>query len=754
VAKASRHTIRVPTGRNRGILRIPVERGPGWGGWGSRDILARMTANGEGVDLDRGGDPFYSPTYVSNHTWFLESLDRVERAMRSSDDLEQMLSALLEVTRSVFEADRAFASHPLDPDALELDAPYLAAVPEHQVPAQQRQRVPIPPGYAEDARRTLAAGTVSSGEGLEHPLEPTFARLLHLRSVMQVAVRPKVGKPWSFGLSQCSKPRRWSDEESRLLQEIGRRLGDTLSTLLKHRELEASESRFRALFEQAADPVLLFDDAGLIFDANSRACDQTGRTRSELLASSYRDIVTNADGTDTPFWHASTESGRMVAECRLRGRSGDSFPVEFNATRAVIAERPVIIATARDLSDRQRAEQERSRFEARLRHSQKMEAVGQLAGGVAHDFNNVLTAIQGSLEFALRDIAKGKESAAEEIRNALSGVERAAGLTRQLLVFGRRDVAVPCAVEVNSTVDGVGAMLTRLLPESISVSLTLWPGLLFVWMDRGQLEQVIVNLAVNARDAMPGGGALTIETSAVEADAVFCANHPEARPGPHVLISVRDTGTGIAPEIADHIFEPFFTTKPVGSGTGLGLATCYAIVKQNNGAIAMYTEVGRGSVFTVYLPEHSTAAETSPLHYSPSDAPGGHETILLCEDNPGVRRVTGMILTEAGYQVLVAENGEAALTLAAGHSGPIHLLVTDLVMPGMSGQRLSEVLTRASPTTRILYVSGYTANMLAKDLHVDDTTPLLLKPYTRRALLTAVREALSIADASGGRPPG
>jgi two-component system cell cycle sensor histidine kinase/response regulator CckA len=712
-----------------------------------------MTARGEGADLAQGGESFYLPTYACNHTWFLESLDRVERAMRSSDDLERMLSALLEATRSVFEADRAFASHPLDPDAVELDAPYLASVPEYRVPAQHRHRVPIPPGYAEEARRTLAAsGTVSAGEGLECPLEPTFAKLLQLRSVLQVAVRPKMGKPWSFGLSQCSKPRRWSDEEGRLLQEIGRRLGDTLSTLLKQRELEASESRFRALFEQAADPVLLFDDTGPILDANPRACALTGRARSELLASSYRDIVVNGDGTDGPFWHTVVGDGRLVAECQLRNQTGESLPVEFNATRAVIAERAVIIATARDLRDRRRAEAERKRLEARLHHSQKMEAVGQLAGGVAHDFNNLLTAMQGSLELALQDLAAGKASAAEEIRNALSGVKRAAGLTRQLLVFGRRDVAVPLAVDVNSAVDGVAAMLSRLLPESIRVRLMLRPGLPLVWVDRGQLEQVIVNLAVNARDAMPGGGVLTIETAFEDVDAVFCASHPDARPGPHALISVGDTGTGIAPEIADHIFEPFFTTKPIGSGTGLGLATCYAIVKQHDGFIAMYTEAGRGTVFKVYLPEHCKGEEATLSQPPPSDSPGGDETILLCEDDPSVRRVTSRTLTEAGYRVLVGETGEAALALAAGYSGPIHLLVADVVMPGMSGRQLSEALARARPRTRVLYVSGYTAKMLAQDLQVDDRKALLVKPYARSSLLTAVRAVLSVAVAPGGRP--
>jgi len=712
-----------------------------------------MSSSGEGRGPPEGREPFYTPTYVPNHTWFLESLDRVERAMRISDDLERMLPVLLEATRSVFEADRAFASHPLAPDALELDAPYLAAVPEYQVPPRHRHRVPIPPGYAQDARRTLAApGTVSAGEGLEHALEPTFAKLLQLRSVLQVAVRPTVGKPWSFGLSQCARPRHWSTEESRLLQEIGRRLGDTLSTVLKQRELEASESRFRALFEQAADPVLLFDDAGVIHDANSRVCARTGRARSELLSLSYRDIVANADGTDAPFWHASTERDQWVAECRLRTRGGGSIPVEFNANRAVIAERAVIIATARDLSDRRRAEEERQRLEARLHHSQKMEAVGQLAGGVAHDFNNLLTAIQGSVELALHGLAESQAGAAEELRYALLGVKRAGELTRQLLVFGRRDVAVARAVDVNSTVEGVGAMLARLLPESIAVRSTLCPDLPLVWADAGQLEQIIVNLAINARDAMLGGGVLTVETSAVEVDAVFCASHPEARPGAYVLISVGDTGTGIAPEIANRIFEPFFTTKPIGSGTGLGLATCYAIARQHNGFIVMYTEVGRGTVFKVYLPEHSKQEATNPAHPSPRDVPGGDETILLCEDDPGVRRVTSKTLSEAGYRVLVAENGETTLALAAAHSGPIHLLVTDLVMPGMSGRQLSEVLTRAHPTTRVLYVSGYTANMLAQDLHLDDTKSLLAKPYTRCAFLTAVRELLSVAVTPGSRP--
>jgi len=664
--------------------------------------------------------------------------------MRSSDELEEMLAALLEATRAVFEADRAFASHPLDPDARELDAPYLASVPEYAIPAQHRH-MPIPPGYVEEALRTLTApGAISSGEGLEHPLDPTFARILRLRSVLQVAVRPKVGHPWSFGVSQCARPRRWSEEESRLLQEIGRRLGDTLSTLLEHRELEASESRFRALFEQAADPVLLFDDDGHILDANPRACTQTGRTRTELLEACYRDIVANGDKTGEPFWRTSTTPGRVVTECQLLTRSGETLPVEFNATRAVVAERAVIIASARDLSARKRAEEKREQLEARLRHAQKMEAVGQLAGGVAHDFNNVLTAMRGNLEFALQGLSERKDldTVEDDVQQALAGVERAARLTRQLLVFGRRDVATPRAVDVNDTVEGVSSMLIRLLPESVTVRLALARPLPLIRADRGQVEQIIVNLAVNARDAMPDGGTLTIETAAVDIDGELRARHPEARLGPHVVISVGDTGSGIAPDIADRIFEPFFTTKPVGSGTGLGLATCYAIATQYDGFIAVHTEVGHGTVVEAYIPEHPRSAEIRPSIPSESEPLGGGETILLCEDDPSVRAVTRRVLDAAGYKVLAAENGRAARVIAQNHPGPIHLLVTDVVMPGVSGQQLAESLAQTRPETRVLYVSGYTADMLAQQRGDDDRIALLAKPYNRSSLLSAVRESL------------
>jgi CheY-like chemotaxis protein len=322
------------------------------------------------------------------------------------------------------------------------------------------------------------------------------------------------------------------------------------------------------------------------------------------------------------------------------------------------------------------------------------------------------------------------------------GVERAARLTRQLLVFGRRDVTAPQPIDVNETVEGVSSMLTRLLPESISVHVALTPDLPVIRADRSQVEQIVVNLAVNARDAMPTGGALTIETEAVDVDDHFRASHPEARLGPHVLISVGDTGSGIAPGIADHIFEPFFTTKPVDSGTGLGLATCYAIAKQHNGFITMFTEVGCGTVFKVYLPEYTRGAEPRPWTPSASESPGGGETILLCEDDPSVRRVACRSLQEAGYNVLLAEHGAMAQSIAQRHSGPIHLLVTDVVLPGMSGRQLADGLALTRPETRILFVSGYTANLLAQQRPNDDKAALLPKPYTRRSLLAKVRNTL------------
>jgi PAS domain S-box-containing protein len=383
------------------------------------------------------------------------------------------------------------------------------------------------------------------------------------------------------------------------------------------------------------------------------------------------------------------------------------------------------------------------RMEEQLRQSQKMEAVGRLAGGIAHDFNNLLTAISGYSDLLLHRLPEYStlRRDVEEIRKA---GDRAAALTRQLLAFSRRQVLQPKVLDLNTVVTNMGHVLHRLIGEDIELSTDLSRSLSRVKVDPGQIEQVIVNLAVNARDAMPDGGRITIATADAELSPAYAAAHPEVRPGPHVLLSVADTGNGMSDETQAHLFEPFFTTKERGKGTGLGLATVYGIVQQSGGHIRVNSAADRGSTFLIYLPrveapEDGVQGTDRPLLPHPSP---GTETVLLAEDEEVVRRLAREILSGNGYKVLEAGNGREALLLSEAHRGEIHLLLTDVEMPKMSGRELSERIRLLRPGLRILYMSGYTDDAILRHGVLEDGIPFLQKPFTTEALARKVREVL------------
>jgi two-component system cell cycle sensor histidine kinase/response regulator CckA len=384
---------------------------------------------------------------------------------------------------------------------------------------------------------------------------------------------------------------------------------------------------------------------------------------------------------------------------------------------------------------------ERARLESQLRQSQKMEAVGRLAGGIAHDFNNLLTAVSGYSEILLDELPKEGDARThvEEIRGA---ARRAADLTRQLLAFSRKQMLEPTVLDLNAVIADMDKMFRRVLGEDIILAISLGTGLGPVKADRGQVEQVIMNLVVNARDAMPKGGRLTLETRNVELDATYAADREDAKAGPHVLLAVSDTGAGIPSEVLPRIFEPFFTTKERGKGTGLGLATVYGIVKQSGGHVAAYSEPGRGATFKVYLAriegkpkERATAARVKP-------AAGGTETILVVEDEAPVRKLLTQVLKRQGYTVLDAASGLEALQAIAAHGGPIHLMVTDVVMPGMSGRDLARRVAPLRPEAKVLYISGYTEDAIVNHGELEPGTAFLSKPFTPAALATKVREVL------------
>lgn len=395
---------------------------------------------------------------------------------------------------------------------------------------------------------------------------------------------------------------------------------------------------------------------------------------------------------------------------------------------------------------RLRAEAERKHLEQQYQQAQKMDAIGRLAGGIAHDFNNVLTAILGYTELLLRDqrLSAGHRSDVTEVHKA---AESAAALTRQLLAFSRQELVEATQLSLNDVIGDMGSMLSRLIGEDIEIGYRLEPDIAPVQAGRSQIEQVILNLIVNARDAMPNGGKITVEATNLDVDEGYASRNLSVVPGPHVMLAVSDTGCGMSAEVQEHLFEPFFTTKPTGKGTGLGLATVYGIVKQNGGTLSVYSELGHGSTFKIYLPRAEQVTSVAPETQITTTASAAGETILIVEDDASIRGLVCRVLSRYGYLVLAACTGEEATQVCAQHSEEIHLLLTDVVMPGMSGPAVAEQLKVMRPEMKVLYMSGYTGDAIARHGAVVRDAPFLPKPFSPTRLAQKVFEVLNAPGA-------
>ncbi|MGA8182825.1 MAG: response regulator, partial [Terriglobia bacterium] len=438
------------------------------------------------------------------------------------------------------------------------------------------------------------------------------------------------------------------------------------------------------------------------------------------------------EGMDIPFVLVTGTIGDEAAvECVKNGFS--DYVLKDNLARLPFAVRRAM----EEKSERQ----ERGRLQEQLQQSQKLEAIGRLAGGLAHDFNNLLTVISGYSQLILDRL-----SSADPLRSPLIQIkeagDRAATLTRQLLAFSRKQVLAPQVLDLNCIVANMNKMLPRLIGEDVELVVVHSPGLGCVKADPGQIDQVIMNLAVNARDAMPQGGKLIIETANVELDESYSHNRPVVVPGAYVMLAVSDTGTGMSPRLQSRIFEPFFTTKEQGKGTGLGLATVYGIIKQSDGYIWVYSEPGKGTTFKVYLPRVEEAAQRVKKKGGAGHTAGGSETILLVEDNESVRTFVRSVLEPKGYKLLVAGGSEDALKVAENHDGPIHLLLTDVVMPRMGGPELAARLAPLCPEVKVLYMSGYTDDTIVHHGVLTPATHFLQKPFVTETLIRKIREVL------------
>jgi len=432
---------------------------------------------------------------------------------------------------------------------------------------------------------------------------------------------------------------------------------------------------------------------------------------------------------------------KNAVRVELVGRDGMNY--ELSSSPFVDIDGEVkIIELIRDITESKKAEEKMSTLQDQLRQSQKMEAIGHLAGGIAHDFNNLLTVIKGYSQLSLKQICDG-DPLKEDIQEIQKAADRASALTSQLLAFSRRQIFEMKVLDLNTLIRDIDKMLRRIIGEDVNLVTLLDKDLGSVKTDLGQIQQVILNLAVNARDAMPSGGTLTIETANVELDESYAFIHIDTTPGQYVMISVSDTGLGMTPEVKERIFEPFFTTKEKGKGTGLGLSTVYGIVKQSAGNILVYSEPGQGTVFKIYLPRVDEPLEVLREKVVEEEFPYNSETILVTEDEEEVRKLAVRILNGQGYTVLEASHGEEALFIAKKHiANPIHLLLTDVVMPKMSGRELAEHLRPLYPEMKVLYMSGYTDDTIIRHRVLEQKVDFLQKPFTVDRLTKKVREVL------------
>lgn len=656
----------------------------------------------------------------------VSTLDEISRTILAAPDMREALDAVLDLMLGLFDCDIVSLMHAAQPGDTEVAAEYERHRPGFPGTLATGVSLPVRPDVLEAVATVLASpGALSSRAG-ELRVPEGARRLFHVRSELAIAVRPLFGEPWLLMLHQCRSDREWSQRDRRLIETIAKRFVDILTLVLSDERRRATEARYRTLVENAPEALVVFDLAqGRMVDANQGACDLFKLEREELLRSTPASLSppTQPDGTDSregaeEMLRRALEAGPQVFEWMHVDSEGSAIPCEVRLV-SLPGKSPQIRGSMIDIRERKRLEDE-------LRQSQKMEAVGSLAGGIAHDFNNLLVAILGNAEFALELLPDDSELQ-DPLREIQRAGDRAASLTSQLLAFSRKQAGKPAVLDLNECVRSVSRLIERLIGEHITLRTELVDSAPFIRADAVQIEQVILNLCTNARDAMQSGGTLVIRTTSVEPN--------------HVLLCVIDEGAGMSADLIARAPEPFFTTKEVGKGTGLGLSTVYGIVTQSGGEFSIDSVPGEGSTICAKFPRVAPPAPEpeapAPVRPPSKQAARRTERVLFVEDDASVAFVVERTLRNHGYSVIVARDGREALELAQDGL-EFDVLLTDVIMPRMGGPELARRLRESHPGLRVLYCTGHSPESLPRESGYD----VVHKPFQSHELLERLRGVL------------
>ncbi|HXR33205.1 MAG TPA: PAS domain S-box protein [Verrucomicrobiae bacterium] len=655
----------------------------------------------------------------------------VVHALNQTSNLDQLLNGIHDALKRIVSAQNCFvALH--DPEHDTFEFPFFADEYDVAPPPQK-------------VGRSCTAYVFRTGRAMLIP-QSDFDRLAALNEVelvgspspawLGVPLKTPTATIGVLVVQNYQSENAYDVRDLEFLDSVGGHIALAIERRRAEEELRKNESILRLLFEHNPLPTWLYEVDSLRFlRVNQAAVRLYGYSPEEFENMSILAIRPDSEREKAVAYVREMEDGTQEHGFWLhQAKDGKTFEVEIISHALVYAGKRVRLVVAQDIS-------ERRNLELQLRQALKMEAIGRLAGGVAHDFNNLLMVIKGHTELLL-NVLPPSDHVARKIEQIDRSADRAAALTRQLLAFSRMQVLQPQVINLNSIVEEMGKLLPRLIGEDIELVVRADQQLGATRADASQMEQIIMNLAVNSRDAMPNGGKLFIETQNADLDQTYTASHPLMKPGPYIQLTVSDTGCGMDEETQSHIFEPFFTTKEKGKGTGLGLATVYGIVKQSGGFIWVYSELGKGTSFKIYMPRVDQAEEHPGAPTPSAEVPMGTETVLLTEDEQDVREIAREFLESGGYKVIEAKDASEAVQLARQHSGAIDLLVTDMVMPGMTGQELAVQLQREYPGLCIVFMSGYSEHAATEMANADPSVRLLSKPFSRGALLRTVRETL------------